>query len=111
MPHKPNPLAIDRGDRMACYIPEFERISGLGKTSIYTLIREGKLKTVRLGRRQQIILSSYYALLDQALAEPKSPGYGVAYHRKDRSPPTQKSKIARASDAGSTVNSEEEQPA
>lgn len=34
---------------------EFIMISGLGRTKTFSLIREGKLKVVRLGRRKTLI--------------------------------------------------------
>jgi excisionase family DNA binding protein len=39
---------------------------GLGKTSIYELINEGKLATVKIGRRRLVKADSIRALVDQA---------------------------------------------
>lgn len=38
----------------------------LGRTSIYALIREGRLETVKLGRRTLIRVESIRRLLDRA---------------------------------------------
>ncbi len=37
---------------------------GLGRTSIYALIREGRLQTVKLGRRTLVKVESIRRLLD-----------------------------------------------
>jgi excisionase family DNA binding protein len=37
----------------------------LGRTSIYALIKEGRLRTVKLGRRTLIKVDSIHALLSQ----------------------------------------------
>lgn len=39
---------------------------GLGRTSIYSLVREGKLDTVKIGRRTLIITESMYRLIGSA---------------------------------------------
>ena len=39
---------------------------GLGNTKIYELIGEGKLKTVKIGRRTLVKTDSIRALVDQA---------------------------------------------
>jgi len=42
------------------------KATGLGKTSIYRLIGEGRIATVKVGRRTLVKLDSLRALLDQA---------------------------------------------
>jgi excisionase family DNA binding protein len=39
---------------------------GIGRTSIYALIREGRLKTVKLGRRTLITVESIQRLIEQS---------------------------------------------
>jgi excisionase family DNA binding protein len=51
----PKPIAIP--------INETCRRGGFGRTMCYELIREGKLKTVALGRRRLVIFESLEALL------------------------------------------------
>ena len=43
-------------------IPKAREITGLGNTTIYKLIGEGRLKTVKVGRRTLIVFSSLKAL-------------------------------------------------
>lgn len=42
------------------------RAMNLGRTSIYALIKEGRLRTVKLGRRTLITVESIHALLSQS---------------------------------------------
>jgi excisionase family DNA binding protein len=49
------PLAVPVGTAL--------EISGLGRTKLYELIKEGKLKTVAIGRRRLINFASLEALV------------------------------------------------
>lgn len=51
----PKPMAVPVDD--TC------RITGLGRTSIYELIAQGKLKSVAIGRRRLVLYESIEALL------------------------------------------------
>ncbi len=44
------------------------RITGLGRTKVYELIAEGKLKTATIGRRRLVMYSSIEALVRGAAA-------------------------------------------
>jgi excisionase family DNA binding protein len=54
------PLAVTVAD--AC------RITGLGNTTIYALIREGKLRTFKAGRRRLVVYASLEALVSPEAA-------------------------------------------
>jgi excisionase family DNA binding protein len=41
------------------------RILGLGRTKVYELIRDRKLKAVAIGRRRLVVYSSIEALIDE----------------------------------------------
>ncbi|MCW6531178.1 excisionase family DNA-binding protein [Sphingomonas sp. MMSM20] len=47
-------------------VQEAELASGLGKTTIYQKIAEGKLRTVTVGRRRLIVWDSLRAMLEAA---------------------------------------------
>jgi hypothetical protein len=47
-------------------VEQFRAVSGLGKTSIYELIKAGDIRSVRICGRRLIVLSSWYALLDRS---------------------------------------------
>ena len=51
---------------IAVSIPEACRISGLGRTSIYELIREGGLASLTLKSRRLVLVASLEALLSAA---------------------------------------------
>ena len=44
-------------------IDDTSRITGLGRTKIYELISEGRLKTVAIGRRRLVLYNSIETLL------------------------------------------------
>jgi hypothetical protein len=49
-------------------VEQFKAISGLGKTTIFELIKAGSIRSVRLMGRRLIIVDSYRELLDQLAA-------------------------------------------
>lgn len=51
-------------DPIALSINEAARTLSLGRTSIYALIREGRLEAVKLGRRTLVKMDSIRRLLD-----------------------------------------------
>ena len=51
---------------IATSIKETAKALSLGRTSIYALIREGRLETVKLGRRTLIKVDSIRRLLERA---------------------------------------------
>ena len=55
------PIRVPRREppkRIAATVNDTCRITGLGRTKIYELIAEKKLKTVAVGRRRLVILKS-----------------------------------------------------
>ncbi len=50
-------------DREAVSIVEAGRITGLSRSTIYELMNEGRLKTIKIGRRRLIIRRSISKLL------------------------------------------------
>lgn len=49
---------------IATSINDTAKALGLGRTSIYLLIREGRLETIKLGRRTLVRIASIRRLLD-----------------------------------------------
>ncbi len=49
---------------IATSISDTAKALGLGRTSIYALIREGRLETIKLGRRTLVRIASIRRLLD-----------------------------------------------
>jgi excisionase family DNA binding protein len=54
-------------DIITATIPEFCRVSGNGRTKTYELIAEGKLKSIKIGKRRLIVVDSYRRLVDELL--------------------------------------------
>lgn len=53
-------------DPVTITIDGTRKATGLGTTKIYELINQGKLKTVKVGRRTLVKTDSIRALVDQA---------------------------------------------
>lgn len=51
---------------------EFCRVSGSGRSKAYELLSEGRLKSIKIGKRRLIVIDSYRQLVDELLAEAKA---------------------------------------
>jgi hypothetical protein len=49
-------------------IPEFKRLSGIGRSRIYELLDAGELESVHVGARRLIVVDSYRRLLERLQA-------------------------------------------
>jgi excisionase family DNA binding protein len=54
---------VDPWKPISVTVQEARKLTGLGNTLIYELIKEGKLKSVAVGRRRLILYSSIERLL------------------------------------------------
>ena len=52
-------------------IPEFRRLSGIGRSRIYELLDAGQLESIHLGARRLIVVDSYRRLVARLQAVPK----------------------------------------
>jgi excisionase family DNA binding protein len=52
-------------DPLLCSVGEACRMLGLGRTKVYELIKQGKLDTVRVGRRRLIVVESIHNYLNE----------------------------------------------
>ena len=74
-------------------IGDFSRLTGLGRSTIYELLGERKLDSVKIGKRRLILLDSYRRLLERQLppvAAPTGPGRPAASNRKRGRPRVQR---------------------
>jgi len=55
-------------DPITATMSQFAALSGLGRTSIYELIKSGALRSVRIMGRRLIVVESYRELVRQAEA-------------------------------------------
>ena len=51
-------------DSIAASVKEAAQALGVGRTTIYVLINEGKLETIKVGRRRLVKVNSLLRLLD-----------------------------------------------
>jgi hypothetical protein len=52
-------------DIISAPVKEFARISGLGESTIWAMVRDGRLKTFTVGRRRLVLVDSYRKLIEQ----------------------------------------------
>ena len=50
--------------RLSCTVNEACNASGLGRTKLYSLIKDGQIKTVHVGKRQLVLVRSLRAFID-----------------------------------------------
>ena len=58
-------------------IPEFRRLSGIGRSRIYELLDAGDLESVHIGSRRLILLDSYRRLIERQRAAQRSAKAGA----------------------------------
>lgn len=56
-----------------CSIPDAAKALGLGRSKAYQLIDEGRLETVRIGRRRLVVVSSIHQLAESIRFEGPGP--------------------------------------
>jgi predicted DNA-binding transcriptional regulator AlpA len=49
-------------------VPEFSRLSGLGQSTIWAMLHDGRLESISIGRRRLVLLDSYHRLIQQQQA-------------------------------------------
>lgn len=54
---------LDPSDHITATIPEFRRISGIGRSKIYEMLDAGDLDSVLVGARRLIVVDSYRRLV------------------------------------------------
>lgn len=59
-------MIVNQPDNLSLTVADACRTTGLGKTYLYELIRDGRVKSVKLGRRRLITTASLRALIEQA---------------------------------------------
>jgi hypothetical protein len=62
---------FEPSDRITATIPEFRRISGIGRSRIYELLDAGELESIYIGARRLILIDSYRQLIERQRAAPK----------------------------------------
>jgi hypothetical protein len=57
-------------DIISAPVREFSRISGLGESTIWAMIHDGRLESIAIGRRRLVLIESYRRLIEQQRAAP-----------------------------------------
>jgi excisionase family DNA binding protein len=60
-------------NRITAPVEDFSRLTGLGVSTVWRMLNEGMLESIRIGRRRLIVLSSYYRLIEAQRAAPVPP--------------------------------------
>ena len=68
-PATPAPAGLDRTEPLSVTLQETMRLTGLSNTTLYKLINEKRLPTVKIGKR---VLVPYASV--KALVTPRTPG-------------------------------------
>jgi excisionase family DNA binding protein len=63
-------------NQITATIPEFCRMTGIGRSSVYELISEGAIHSITMGRRRLIVIESYRALVARKRAEEQQQANG-----------------------------------
>jgi len=58
------PHTVPFAQKLTCTINEACEVTGLGRTKLYELIRDGKLATTTVGRRRLVMVRSLLSLLE-----------------------------------------------
>jgi hypothetical protein len=66
-------MAMFFSDQITAPVNEFARLSGLGISTIWAMIKDERLETVAIGRRRLIVLDSYRRLIDEQRSAPVQP--------------------------------------
>jgi hypothetical protein len=51
-------------------VPEFSRLSGLGQSTVWAMLHDGRLESIAIGRRRLVLIASYHRLIEQQRASP-----------------------------------------
>jgi hypothetical protein len=51
-------------------VNEFARVSGLGISTIWSMVRNGQLESVAIGRRRLVVIESYRRMIDEQREAP-----------------------------------------
>jgi hypothetical protein len=56
-------------DRLTVPVNEFVKLSGIGRSHVYELLRSGVLRSVTIGKKRMVLVASYREVLEKAMRE------------------------------------------
>jgi len=57
-------------DQLTAPVNEFARLSGLGISTVWAMVKNCELESITVGRRRLIVIESYRKLIEERLADP-----------------------------------------
>jgi excisionase family DNA binding protein len=68
MLQKSKPALPPATDAITAPVDKFCGLSGLGKNTVYQMIGDGRLDSIKIGRRRLVVLDSYRRLIQEEQA-------------------------------------------
>jgi predicted DNA-binding transcriptional regulator AlpA len=65
-------VALPVWERLTVPVGEFVEISGIGRSTVYAMLRDGVLRSVTIGKKRMVIVASYREVLERAMREQQS---------------------------------------
>ena len=53
------------GEVITSTIPHFCRLTGVGRSKTYELLKNGDLASIKIGRRRLVVMASYYQFVER----------------------------------------------
>lgn len=75
---------IPTTDQITAPVNEFARLSGLGVSTVWGMVRSGALESIAIGRRRLVVIASYHALIERQRANPISAAESMPKGRRGR---------------------------
>jgi excisionase family DNA binding protein len=72
MQQKTNPDLPPATDAITAPVDKFCVLSGLGKNTVYQMIGDGRLASIKIGRRRLVVVDSYRRLIQEEQAAQRS---------------------------------------
>ncbi len=72
MLRKNKPALAPASDAITAPVDKFCVLSGLGKNTVYQMIGDGRLASIKIGRRRLVVVDSYRRLIQEEQAAQQS---------------------------------------
>jgi excisionase family DNA binding protein len=72
MQQKTKPELPPATDAITAPVDKFCGLSGLGKNTVYQMIGDGRLASIKIGRRRLVVVDSYRRLIQEEQAAQRS---------------------------------------
>jgi predicted DNA-binding transcriptional regulator AlpA len=62
-------VALPVWERLTVPVGEFVEISGIGRSTVYAMLRSNELRSVTIGKKRMVLVESYREILERAMGE------------------------------------------